>query len=330
MEVVPHADAGAFTRLARPLLEADPLRHTSVLTVLDSVCRGASTPADMLTVRDGDAVVGALLRTVDRPALVSGVPPRCAATVVDALVELGIDPHGAQGPRAAAEAFAAAWTARTAARTEIVMRMRLFALEELMPRVGVPGSSRVVAPDDEAAIGVLAAWREAFGVEMGHGGAFAEQRPHALVRAQAATAGELLWEVDGAPVAQAAARAVTAGMSRIGPVYTPPAATATPPPSRPPRRAGHSTTAPGTCCSTPTSRTRRRTGSTPGWASAPATTRSNSASCPGDRRGARSSFGRIGLWWRGSATWRREPGPRERRRGGCRRAAARTRSPGSG
>jgi GNAT superfamily N-acetyltransferase len=222
MEVVPHADAGAFTRLARPLLEADPLRHTSVLTVLDSVCRGTSTPADMLTVRDGDAVVGALLRTVDRPALVSGVPPRCAAAVVDALVELGIDPHGAQGPRAAAEAFAAAWTARTAARTEIVMRTRLFALEELMPRVGVPGSSRVVAPDDEAAIGVLAAWREAFGVEMGHGGAFAEQRPHALVRAQAATAGELLWEVDGAPVAQAAARAVTAGMSRIGPVYTPP------------------------------------------------------------------------------------------------------------
>jgi GNAT superfamily N-acetyltransferase len=219
MEVVPHADAGAFTRLARPLLEADPLRHTSVLTVLDSVRRGASTPADMLTVRDGDAVVGALLRTVDRPALVSGVPPRCA---VDALVELGIDPHGAQGPRAAAEAFAAAWIARTAARTEIVMRTRLFALEELMPRVGVPGSSRVVAPDDEAAIGVLAAWREAFGVEMGHGGAFAEQRPHALVRAQAATAGELLWEVDGAPVAQAAARAVTAGMSRIGPVYTPP------------------------------------------------------------------------------------------------------------
>jgi len=222
MEVVPHADAGAFTRLARPLLEADPLRHTSVLTVLDSVRRGASTPADMLTVRDGDAVVGALLRTVDRPALVSGVPPRCAAAVVDALVELGIDPHGAQGPRAAAEAFAAAWIARTAARTEIVMRTRLFALEELMPRVGVPGSSRVVAPDDEAAIGVLAAWREAFGVEMGHGGAFAEQRPHALVRAQAATAGELLWEVDGAPVAQAAARAVTAGMSRIGPVYTPP------------------------------------------------------------------------------------------------------------
>ena len=31
-----------------------------------------------------------------------------------------------------------------------------------------------------------------------------------------------MWEVDGVPVAQATARPVVAGMSRIGPVYTPP------------------------------------------------------------------------------------------------------------
>jgi predicted GNAT family acetyltransferase len=34
--------------------------------------------------------------------------------------------------------------------------------------------------------------------------------------------GEWLWQVDGVPVAQASARPVIAGMSRIGPVYTPP------------------------------------------------------------------------------------------------------------
>ena len=34
--------------------------------------------------------------------------------------------------------------------------------------------------------------------------------------------GEWVWEVDGGPVAQATARPVVAGMSRIGPVYTPP------------------------------------------------------------------------------------------------------------
>ena len=35
--------------------------------------------------------------------------------------------------------------------------------------------------------------------------------------------GLLLWEVDGEPVAYAMARPATAGMSRVGPVYTPPA-----------------------------------------------------------------------------------------------------------
>jgi GNAT superfamily N-acetyltransferase len=222
MEVVPHADAGEFTRLARPLLEPDPLRHTSVLTVLDSVSRGASTPADMLTVRDGDAVVGALLRTVDRPALVSGVPPRCAATTVDALVRLGIHPGGAQGPTEEADAFGAAWAPRTGAAVSIGLRMRLFALEELRPPAGVCGTARAVAPDDDARIDVLAAWRRAFSVELDHAGSSAHTLQPDLIRAQAGSAGEMLWEVDGAPVAQAAARAVIAGMSRIGPVYTPP------------------------------------------------------------------------------------------------------------
>ena len=37
MEVVAHRDAGEFARLARPLLEPDPVRHTSALTVLDGV-----------------------------------------------------------------------------------------------------------------------------------------------------------------------------------------------------------------------------------------------------------------------------------------------------
>ena len=152
----------------------------------------------------------------------SGVPPRCADAVVDALLRVDPDVGGAQGPLDEAQAFAAAWAARTGAAVASVVRLRLFALEELRVPVGVPGSGRAITPDDEADIGVLAQWREAFGAEMGHGGAFAEQRPRDVVRAQAATAGELLWEVDGTPVAQASARSVVAGMSRIGPVYTPP------------------------------------------------------------------------------------------------------------
>lgn len=98
VEVVAHIDAAEFARLARPLLEPDPVRHTTVLTVLDAVRGGTFAPVTMLTVHDGRAVVGAVLRTEDRPALVSGLPPRCAAATVDALLRLELDPGGALGP----------------------------------------------------------------------------------------------------------------------------------------------------------------------------------------------------------------------------------------
>jgi predicted GNAT family acetyltransferase len=42
------------------------------------------------------------------------------------------------------------------------------------------------------------------------------------LRSLAAGDGNVLWEVGGAPVAWACARSPVVGMSRIGPVYTPP------------------------------------------------------------------------------------------------------------
>jgi GNAT superfamily N-acetyltransferase len=222
MEVVAHADVGEFARLARPLLEPDPLRHTSVLTVLNAVCHGAFVPVAMLTVHEGGAVVGALLRTEDRPVLVSGVPARCAAAVVEALLEAGADAVGALGPVPEVEAFVAAWTARTGASVAETIRLRLFALDELRWPEGVPGTVRTVPADDAAGVDRLAAWRKAFDIELDGHWSYAHTPREDVRRTLASGSAELVWEVDGEPVAQATARAVTAGMSRIGPVYTPP------------------------------------------------------------------------------------------------------------
>jgi len=50
-----------------------------------------------------------------------------------------------------------------------------------------------------------------------------EHDPDGLVaRSLRLGAGEMLWELDGKPVAQACAKPVIAGASRIGPVYTAP------------------------------------------------------------------------------------------------------------
>lgn len=220
MEIVLHDDPGAFAAVAGPVLSADPLRHTTALTVLDAMRRGGEPHAALLTVVEGGEVTGAALRSPGRPTLVSAVPPRLAEAVERALAEADPAATGAFGPLPEAEAFAAARVARTGCRAEPTMRNRLFALDELVPPKGVRGRARRAT---EADIPLLGRWRHAFAQEAHHG----EDETPAESEEQAARslrlgAGEMLWEVDGTPVAQACAKPVIAGASRIGPVYTPP------------------------------------------------------------------------------------------------------------
>jgi predicted GNAT family acetyltransferase len=219
MDLVVHDDVQAFARPALPLLWSDPVRHTTEISVVDALCRGQERAAALLTVYDTGEVVGAALRTPGRPVLVSALRPGHAAAVEDALAAADRDPPGVSGPTAVAEAFAVAHVARTGARLLVEQRTRLFTLDELVPPTGVPGVARLA---NEGDLDLLAEWRFAF-AEADRGAWTSALSPRDLVaRSLRLGTGELLWEVDGVPVAQASARAVTAGMSRIGPVYTPP------------------------------------------------------------------------------------------------------------
>ncbi|GAA5138336.1 GNAT family N-acetyltransferase [Pseudonocardia adelaidensis] len=221
MEIVLHRDAGAFAAAAGPLLQADPLRHTVALSVLDAMCRGGEPSAVLLTVHEGGEVTGAALRSPGRPALVSAVPPRLAPAVDRALAQADPAVDGVSAPVAEAEAFAAARVARTGCRAEPAMRMRLFVLDALVPPDGVPGRARRADARDVPLLGV---WRRAFGVEAEHDGGQAgtAEAEEIVARSLRLGAGEMIWEVDGTPVAQACAKPMIAGASRIGPVYTPP------------------------------------------------------------------------------------------------------------
>jgi GNAT superfamily N-acetyltransferase len=217
VEIVLHRDAGEFATAAGPLLRADPLRHTMALSALDAMHRGGEPSAVLLTVHEAGEATGAALRSPGRQTLVSAVPPRLAPAVERALAEADPAADGAHGPVAEAEAFAAARVARTGCRVEPAMRTRLFALDVLAPPRGVPGRARRA---EEGDVPLLGAWRRAFGAEAGHD---KEHDPEGLVaRSLRLGAGEMLWEVDGTPVAQACAKPVIAGASRIGPVYTAP------------------------------------------------------------------------------------------------------------
>ena len=234
MRLVRHPDAAAFAAVALPYLAVDPARHTITLTMLDGLLRSGAPPALAMTLHEDDVLVGAVLRPADRGILVSGLPPRYAGVVAAALA--GTQLPGAVGPLAEAEAFAEAWTAPVQHRFD----QRLFALGTLTPPVGVPGAARPATAADAALLGT---WRAAFTTETGVGqtgsrppsevavGQTGSRPPPEVAVGQtgshpppevAVGPGEWLWQVDGVPVAQASARPVIAGMSRIGPVYTPP------------------------------------------------------------------------------------------------------------
>lgn len=136
-----------------------------------------------------------------------------ADAVVQALAESDPELPGFTGPVAVVGALVAASGRVVVEET----RLRLFILGELIPPTGVRGSPRLLA---EADLDLVGSWIEEFvrHTRMGFGG-----RTGAEVAAQwlQIGAGAVVWVVDGEPVSLARFGPPAAGVSRVGPVFTP-------------------------------------------------------------------------------------------------------------
>jgi predicted GNAT family acetyltransferase len=124
-----------------------------------------------------------------------------------------------RGTTSTATAFSQAWTEHADVNATQDFRETLYRLDQLRAAVAPVGVARVAGEGDDE---LLVGWLDAFFVE-----AFgAESSPSAsrvLLRDIGRAGGRVvLWTVDGAPVAMARVHACLLGMSRIGPVYTPP------------------------------------------------------------------------------------------------------------
>jgi GNAT superfamily N-acetyltransferase len=172
----------------------------------------------MLTVhRDGE-LYGAAFRTPPWPLIVSGLPLDATAAVAEVLADLDPELPGANGPRELAEGFARAWTERTGGGVHEAMAGRLYELGDLSEPT-VAGGGRAATLDD---LPLLVSWLGAFRREaMSH--VRTVDRDEEIVR-QGLARGDrhLLWERGGETVSYAHAGVPTDGMSRVGPVYTPP------------------------------------------------------------------------------------------------------------
>jgi len=217
------SDAEAFAAAAGDFLHADPAGNSVMLTVVEAMRERGGAPAgadEMLGwwQAPGEPVTGAFMHTAPYPVHVAAMPPAAVEALVDLLAGGDVAVPGVNGERAATDAFAAAWSARTGATARVQRRMRLHRLAALVePDPPPPGTAVVAGPEHRD---VLIAWYEAFAAEI--------EEPQRDVRPQVddriAYGGALLWvRDDGEPVSLAGRTRLVAGQARIAPVYTPPA-----------------------------------------------------------------------------------------------------------
>ncbi|MHA4818751.1 GNAT family N-acetyltransferase [Streptomyces aculeolatus] len=215
-------DLHAFTAAAGPFLRAEPAPHTVLLTVTASLDAagldryGDGTPEFGWWRRPGGRVAGAFLYTPPFPLVLARMPDAAAVELAELRAADGLPVSGVNAGRAAAEAFAAAWTARTGAAGTVEERHRLYRLGELVPPDPAPsGRARPATEDDRD---LLVDWTREFSVESGGGSG----DPERAVADRLAYGGATLWEDSGRPVSYAGVTRTVAGMVRVAPVYTPP------------------------------------------------------------------------------------------------------------
>ncbi|MER6303612.1 GNAT family N-acetyltransferase [Kitasatospora sp. NPDC001539] len=214
-----------FRERTADLFAARPAENTVLITIAHQLAEaGLDAFGDRPPVfgwwrgEEGGPVEGAFLQTPPFPPRLSAMPPAAAADLAVRLAAAGsgfTEVTGVGGGAEAAHAFGAAWTAATGTTQSVQVHERLYRLAELTGPPRPPaGRHRLAGPADrELAI----RWYHGF---------LAEARvrhpdvPQAVDR-KIAHGGLHLWEDGGHPVSLAGTSPVIAGMSRIGPVYTP-------------------------------------------------------------------------------------------------------------
>jgi hypothetical protein len=211
-----HRSADEFREIAEPLYRRDPVGNTIELTLLRSNRLGAD--ALLVTIADHGTPVGAALQTPPYPLACNGIPNAANVALAIEVARIRPELNGARGSRDATMAFAEAWHAVTGHRGHVTTEERLYRLGALQRPSRVSGGYRDATDAD---LEVLIDWVERFFVET-----FSHHRDRAAGRrfvesAKAAGDRFVLWEHGGTPVSMAMLRAPAAGMSRIGPVFTP-------------------------------------------------------------------------------------------------------------
>jgi len=243
------SDVAEFLAAAGPYLRRERVRNTVILSVTETMRLNAEAPAATSALAGGrpagaladqasrplfgwwsdpsgavggaaGAVAGAFMHTPPFPLVLTEVALEAAAEL--AAVTMAARPvAGVNAHREAAAAFADGWRyANPGGRADVKRRQRLYRLAELAGPDPAPGGSARVA--DHGDLPLTAGWFAAFADEVDDMGRGEDQSAAARQKISHGTV--LIWEDAGQPVSLVGNTVPVAGMVRIGPVYTPPAA----------------------------------------------------------------------------------------------------------
>ncbi|MDX6263865.1 MAG: hypothetical protein QOH84_5553 [Kribbellaceae bacterium] len=212
-------DPAEFQATTFPFLQQDPVLHTLIMSNVADRAAGRyleeAEPSYFVSVHDSAGeVIGAAMRTPGRPVYVGALRADLASEVAEAYADVLPNLSGVAGDRNAARAFGRRWTELRALPTTGTESKgtRLHRLEKLTP-LAAEGSLRPMRLDDAP---LAAAWMaDGFPAEVAFLG-------EDWAESQVATGTMWFWEVDGEPVSMGGHHLPVFGVSRVGPIYTPP------------------------------------------------------------------------------------------------------------
>src|SRR5690348_12380420 len=150
-------DVQTYLAAADGFLRARPAENTVILTAAAAVrargpgAFGGSGPLFGWQAEPDGAVTAACLHTPPFPVVLTAMTDGHAAALACELAARGRRPAGVNGAPAPATAFAAAWQDHTGQAARTTMRMRLYALGQLLPPdPPPPGQARIASAQDTA------------------------------------------------------------------------------------------------------------------------------------------------------------------------------------